>query len=85
MAGIPITYDPDTISAEERKGLHARRELLLNAFGNQSLYWTATGSGANRQFLAYPYSDRNQPVGCVTLSDMGKPDSVLRNDLAGRQ
>jgi hypothetical protein len=34
MAGIPITYDPDTINAEERKALHARRELFLNAFGN---------------------------------------------------
>jgi hypothetical protein len=85
MAGIPIKYDPDTINAEEREALHARRELFLNAFGNQPQYWMATGSGANRQFFAYPYSDRSQPVGCITLPDLGKPDSVLRNDLAGRQ
>jgi hypothetical protein len=85
MTGIPITYDPDTITAEEREALHARRELFLNAFGNQPLYWTATGSGASRQFLAYSHSDRGQTVGFVMLSDLGKPDTVLRNDLAGRQ
>ena len=47
--------------------------------------WMATGSGARRQFFAYPHSDRSQSVGYVTPAELSKPDSALRNDLAGRQ
>jgi hypothetical protein len=85
MAGIPITYDPDTITAQEQAALHARRELFLNAFGNQPLFWTAAGSGAQREFQAYLYRDRTQPLGRVTTADLKKDNTLLRRDLAGRQ
>jgi hypothetical protein len=45
----------------------------------------ATGSAVNRQFFAYLYSERSQPVGSVTLLDLRKPNMLFRNDLVGRQ